>query len=101
MGNKKRKIRDDLLTKLKDIDDKLMGDDDDSKSMEEIQNALNEFDNKRKNKTFRVEVFKKQIKAKEIQLKSLKKDLKSKRLQLKKFEKEVVSAKKILDDCDE
>merc|ERR1712228_906079 len=96
---KKQRVRDKLLEQLKEIDDELIGNDDDDESGDnmdeyELENSLNDLQNKQKNKEFRMETLKKQLIEKQAMLKALNKDLKKKK-------KEAEAAKAERNECDE
>jgi len=98
---KKQKERDELISKLRTIDDAMEDQEENSLNVEEIENALNEFENKRKNKMLRMEMYKKQKLEKNAMLKHLKKEMKEKNNKLKKCGKEVEVARDAMDEWDE
>merc|ERR1712154_572180 len=95
---KKQKNRDELLEKLRQIDDELVasedGDDDDDDDGKqnvdeyELENSLNDLQNKKKNKEFRMETMRKQLKEKSDALAATQQSLKELKKKLKKKKKE-------------
>eukprot|EP01084_Bolivina_argentea_P186866 322003_1 len=98
--NKKMKIRNEWIEELKAIDDQMIGDDDE-KSTHELQNTLNDLDNKRRNKDYRWQALDKQLKEKKKALAVLEKELKLKAKQSKAKTKEVLNAKRDLNELDQ
>merc|ERR1712173_457067 len=85
---KKQKNRDDLLEKLRQIDDELVASEDDGDSKQnvdeyELENSLNDLQNKKKNKEFRMETMRKQLKEKSDALSATQQSLKELKKKLK------------------
>jgi len=118
---KKIKKRDELIAKLKHMEDQMNVIDDDEdeeeederdeeedegrrgkrgRSLQELQSLLVELENRRKNLQFQIETYTQQLREKERMLASLEKEMKSKKGQLLRAEKEANGAKQQLDECD-